>query len=222
MKRLLQKQAAMNGSAASERNLWDEWNAAGGPQYPRDEVVRFFFRRFKDKEARAKTRVLDLGCGGGVHTEFLAENGFETMACDISPKGVMATEQRLANVKGKNLRADTFVSSIEALDLPSASLDAILSVGVLECTLPGVVEAAMPKIAKLLRPGGTGFFIFASGRDYRVGSSQNPYVRRGFTESEVHSIFGANFAELDINRVIRTEQNQSIELNEWMVSAFVK
>jgi hypothetical protein len=95
-------------------------------------------------------------------------------------------------------------------------------VGVLECTLPGVAEAAMPKIAKLLRPGGAGFFIFASDKDYRVGSKENEYVRRGFTEEEVRSIFEANFAELDINRVIRTEQNQSIELNEWMVSAFVK
>ena len=212
----------MNRSSAEEGKLWDEWNAGGGPQHPRDEVVRFFFRRYKDETARSKARVLDLGCGTGVHTLFLAESSFETMACDISPKGVSATEQRLANAKGKRLRADAFVSSIEELDLPPASLDAVLSVGVLECTLPGVVEVAMPKIAKLLRPGGAGFFIFASDRDYRVGSDANKYVRRGFTESEVRSIFGANFTELDINRVIRTEQNQSIELNEWMVAALVK
>lgn len=209
----------MNGSAANERSLWDEWNATGGPQYPRDEVVRFFYRRYPDKSARQQVRVLDLGCGGGVHTEFLAGNGFETMARDISPKGVQATEQRLA---ARSLRADVFVAPIEELDLPPASLDAILSVGVLECTLPGVAETAVPKIAKFLRSGGAGFFVFASDKDYRVGSESNKYVRRGFTENEVRSIFATRFAELDINRVIRTEQNQSIALNEWMVSAFVK
>lgn len=219
MKCLFRDTDEMHAGSADERDLWDEWNAGGGPQYPRDEVVRFFFRRFKDKEARAKTRVLDLGCGGGVHTLLLAENGFDTMACDISPEGVKLTERRLI---AKDLLADTFVSSIEQLDLPPVSLDAILSVGVLECTLPGVVEAAMPKIAKTLRPGGVGFFIFASDRDYRVPSEENKYVRRGFTEGEVRTIFGMNFDEIDINRVIRTEQNQSIELNEWMVSAFVK
>lgn len=222
MKCLFRDTDEMHADSTKERDLWDEWNAKGGPQYPRDEVVRFFFRRYKDDETRAKTRVLDLGCGGGVHTLFLAESGFETMACDISPEGVKETQRRLASAKEKNLRADIFVSSIEELDLPTGSLDAILSVGVLECTLPGVAEAAMPKIAKLLRPGGAGFFIFASDKDYRVGSKENEYVRRGFTETEVRSIFGANFSELDINRVIRTEQNQSIALNEWMVSAFVK
>jgi SAM-dependent methyltransferase len=209
----------MYAHSENERSLWDKWNAGGGPQYPRDEVVRFFFRRFKDENNRKKTRALDLGCGGGVHTVFLAQSGFETMACDISPEGVKKTEQRLAREKDKSLRADAFVASIEEIDLPSASLDAILSVGVFECTLPGVVEIAMPKIADLLRPGGAGFFIFASDKDYRVGSAQNPYVRRGFTESDVRSIFTASFAELDINRIIRTEQNQSIELNEWMVTA---
>ncbi len=206
-------------AAASERELWDEWNAAGGPQYPRDEVVRFFLRRYPDKHTRQKARVLDLGCGGGVHTLFLAEQGFETLACDISPEGVQTTKRRLA---AKNLHAKMFVSPLETLDLPAASLDAILSVGVLECTLPGVAETAMPKIAKLLRSGGAGLFVFASDKDYRVGSESNKYVRRGFTENEVRSIFAASFAELDINRVIRTEQNQSIALNEWMVSAFVK
>ncbi len=66
------------------------------------------------------------------------------------------------------------------------------------------------------------YFIFASDRDYRVASEQNKYVRRGFTEGEVRTIFGMSFDDLDINRVIRTEQNQSIELNEWMVSGFIR
>jgi 2-polyprenyl-3-methyl-5-hydroxy-6-metoxy-1,4-benzoquinol methylase len=218
MKCLFRDSDEMHGSETNERELWDKWNAGGGPQYPRDEVVRFFMRRYKDKVARKNTRVLDLGCGGGVHTAFLAAEGFNTSACDISPEGVEITKKRLAD---RGLSANVFVSSIETLDLKPVSFDAILSVGVLECTLPGAVEAEMPKIARLLRPGGVGFFIFASNRDYRLKSEKNPYVRRGFTEGEVRSIFGMSFDELDINRVIRTEQNQSIELNEWMVAGFI-
>lgn len=220
MKCLFRDTDEMHAGSGNERDLWDQWNAGGGPQYPRDEVVRFLFRRYgKEKETHRGVRVLDLGCGGGVHTLLLAESGFDTVACDISAEGVKLTERRLAV---KNLRADLFVSSIEELDLPSVSLDAVLSVGVLECTLPGVAESAIPEIAKLLRPGGAAFFIFASDGDYRVRSEKNPYVRRGFTEGEVRTIFGMSFDELDINRVIRTEQNQSIELNEWMVTALVK
>lgn len=218
MKCLFRDTDEMHAGAANERDLWNEWNAGGGPQYPRDEVVRFFMRRYKE-EARENIRVLDLGCGGGVHTTFLAEQGFDTSACDISQQGVETTKKRLAD---RNLDADVFVSPIETLDLEPMSLDAILSVGVFECTLPGVAEAAIPRIARLLRPRGVGYFIFASDRDYRVASEQNKYVRRGFTEGEVRTIFGMSFDDLDINRVIRTEQNQSIELNEWMVSGFIR
>jgi UDP-2,4-diacetamido-2,4,6-trideoxy-beta-L-altropyranose hydrolase len=73
---------------------WDLWNQSGGPKYPNEKIIQFIFRSIP-KFDRPVTRVLDLGCGSGVHTEFLAAEEFETYACDISPVGIKNTFDRL-------------------------------------------------------------------------------------------------------------------------------
>jgi SAM-dependent methyltransferase len=205
--------------ARTEQEFWDGWNAGGGPKYPRDEVVRFFFRRYPDRAAREQVRVLDLGCGGGVHTLFLAEEGFRVAACDISPLAVSLTSKRLAE---QGLKAEMAVASLDELPFPPRSFDHILSVGVLDCAVPGLPEAAMPSIAKLLRPKGAGLFIFATDADYRIDDSINPFVRKGFTETEATAMFSAAFPSVEINRHVATERNRTVALDEWMVTASVE
>jgi SAM-dependent methyltransferase len=200
----------------SEAAFFDTWNATGGPKYPRDEVVRFCLRRYPERPQRTNVRALDLGCGGGVHTLFLAAEGFDTAACDISLEGVALTSRRLAE---RGLKAETAVASFDSAPFPSRSFDLILCIDVLECAAPGLAEAALPSIAKLLKPKGAGFFVFASDKDYRIADPNNPFVRRGFTEGEVKSMFKAAFPFIEINRHVATEKHQSIALDEWMVTA---
>jgi len=69
---------------------WDKWNKIPGSKYPHEKVVQFCFRNFP-LEKRSKTKVLDLGCGRGVHTEFLALEGFQVSACDFSVTAVACT-----------------------------------------------------------------------------------------------------------------------------------
>jgi 2-polyprenyl-3-methyl-5-hydroxy-6-metoxy-1,4-benzoquinol methylase len=53
------------------------------PAYPHEQVVRWAFREL-DRAAVLKAKVLDVGCGAGRHSLFLAGEGFDTYACDIS------------------------------------------------------------------------------------------------------------------------------------------
>ena len=202
----------------AELSLWDGWNAGGGPKYPRDEVVRFFLRRYPSPEGRGRVRVLDLGCGGGVHTLFLAEEGFSVVATDLSPVAVATTSRRLA---GRGLDADGVVSSFDALPFRKASFDHVLSVGVLECAAPGLAQAAVPAIATLLRPAGSGLFIFATNLDYRINDPKNAFVRQGFLETEVEAMFGDASWTVEINRHTATEQGRTMALDEWMVTVSV-
>jgi SAM-dependent methyltransferase len=199
----------------AEQRFWDGWNASGGPKYPRDDVVRFCLRRHPDRARRNGMRALDLGCGGGVHTLFLAEEGFDVTASDISPAGVELTRKRLAE---RGLRAETTVASLDDLPFPAPSFDLIISIGVLDCCLPGIPEAAMPRIGRLLRPGGSGLFLFATDKDYRIGTADNPFVRRGFTEAEVISMFDGAFPFVQIDRLTATEKGQKIALDNWIVT----
>jgi hypothetical protein len=54
----------MNHTAPSQH--WDDWNATGGPKYPKQKTVQFSFRRFPARDQRMGKRALDLGCGSGV------------------------------------------------------------------------------------------------------------------------------------------------------------
>jgi len=73
------------------------------------EVVAMFAAREPDHRLAAlvetyqdppATRVLDLGCAGGRNTVFLAEGGFDVLACDFSPAMVAETVHRLTPVLG--------------------------------------------------------------------------------------------------------------------------
>jgi SAM-dependent methyltransferase len=201
---------------ASEVAFFDGWNTTGGPKYPRDNVVRFCLRRFPDRRARANMRALDLGCGGGVHALFMAQEGFDVSACDLSPTAIAVTTKRLID---QGLTAQTCVAALDSLPYETESFDLILCVGVLECTPPGYAEVVMPSVARLLKPKGVSYFVFASDKDYRIDDPHNPFVRRGYSEVEAASLFQMSFPVVELNRRVETERNRSVAIDEWMVTA---
>jgi ubiquinone/menaquinone biosynthesis C-methylase UbiE len=144
---------------------WDDWNAAGGPKYPKEKAVQFIFRRFPARDQRLGKRALDLGCGSGVHTVFLATEGFETHGTDISVVGLGNTGARLA---AAGLQAALVPGQAQAIPYPDGHFDVLLCIGVLECLDQTGFAAALPEIVRVLRPGGCGFLVFASDLDFRV------------------------------------------------------
>jgi 2-polyprenyl-3-methyl-5-hydroxy-6-metoxy-1,4-benzoquinol methylase len=78
-------------------------------------------------EAIAGKRVLEIGCGMGLHTELMARAGAQVTALDISPKSVAATRARLAL---KGLAADVHEADAEAIDYRN-EFDFIWSWGVI-------------------------------------------------------------------------------------------
>lgn len=67
-------------------------------------------------------RVLDAGCAGGAHTEWLVERGAIVTALDISPAMVRLADSRLAG-RAQVIRADLR----QPLHLPSSSFDIVFS-----------------------------------------------------------------------------------------------
>jgi len=92
--------------------MWDQWNAAGGPRYPHEKVIQFCFRNYS-LEMRTDVHVLDLGCGNGVNTIFLAREGFRVTGIDISPSGIDKAQKNLA---AEGLKADLYIKGIDDLE----------------------------------------------------------------------------------------------------------
>jgi cyclopropane fatty-acyl-phospholipid synthase-like methyltransferase len=192
---------------------WDAWNAGGGPKYPHEKVVQFCFRRYASPQ-RSGVRALDLGCGSGVHTVFLAAEGFQATGIDVSDVGLANTRAKLDSLA---LSAQLHAQSADVLDFAPATFDLVVCVGTYDSAGPGVAKSSVRKVSKLLRLGGLGLFIFASDRDYRV-CRENPFRLHGYTSTEVWEMFASHFARVSFDRYVTTYQGGCFEQNEWLVT----
>ncbi len=192
---------------------WDVWNAGGGPRYPHEKVVQFCFRHYPAAE-RSQTRVLDLGCGSGVHTAFLAREGFICSASDIAEQGVANTRQRLA---AEQLVAQLRVEPADQSSFDAASFDLIICIGVLECVGPETARAVIRRTRAMLEPGGRGLFLFCGEGDFRL-SGENRYQLHGFSRSEVESIFADHFSECFIDEYSTTYKGGRERQFDWLVT----
>ncbi len=199
-----------------ELSRWDDWNHGGGPRYPKEKVVQFLFRRFPDRAARAGLRVLDLGCGSGVHMVFLAREGFDAHGTDISPVGVENTRARL---DAAGCAGEVTVGSVERIDHPDNHFDALICIGVLECAGPSLLAPALAEMVRVLKPGAPALALFASDVDFRLADG-NVLGLHGFTDSEVDAALEPvrNAAQIWMDRHITTYEGQRIQQNEHLLT----
>lgn len=104
-----------------------------------------------DKGRVAAGRALDLGCGLGTNTIYLAGRGFHVWGLDISPS---ALRRARGKARAAGVEAHWIEGDARTLPLASASLDFIYDRGCLHHQNgPGVLEYAA-EVARVLRPGG--------------------------------------------------------------------
>lgn len=102
-----------------------------------------------EKEVKGK-RVLDYGCGNGVHLPFLARYAREVIAVDLSQPSLDIAALRL-----KKEKLDAPVSLVqmdcEHLAFPDSSFDVIFDGG----TFSSIdLERALPELSRVLKPDG--------------------------------------------------------------------
>ena len=81
------------------------------------------------KKIFEKKKILDLGCGGGILAETLAEEGANILAIDLSKKLINEAKKR---AKFKKLKIDYKCQSIKNLENSGAKFDIILCLEVVE------------------------------------------------------------------------------------------
>ena len=96
----------------------------------------------------AGKRVLEVGCGMGLHTELMARAGAQVTAIDISPRSVAATQARLAL---KGIAADVRELDAETVDLRD-EFDFIWSWGVIHHS--SRTGRVLRNLYTALKPGG--------------------------------------------------------------------
>jgi 2-polyprenyl-3-methyl-5-hydroxy-6-metoxy-1,4-benzoquinol methylase len=91
--------------------------------------------------------ILELGCGHGVVSQVLIDEGFELYGIDASAKMIEAFRKRFPNAHAE-------YSAVEDSELFRRTFDAVVAWGLIFLLPPDVQLAVIPKIARALNPGG--------------------------------------------------------------------
>jgi cyclopropane fatty-acyl-phospholipid synthase-like methyltransferase len=117
------------------------------------------------KKAQAQT-LLDLGCGSGRHTVYLARQGFSVYGLDNAPQGIALTRQWLAD---EGLQADLQLHSMaDSLPYADAFFDGVVSVQVIHHATLATIRGIVHEIFRVLKKGGLLFVTVATLRHNRV------------------------------------------------------
>lgn len=117
-------------------------------QQPFDRIIPF--------ERLRGQKVLEIGCGMGLHTELLTRAGADLTSIDISDTSVEATRRRLAL---KGLAANVSRMDAREISFADASFDLVWSWGVIHHS--SQTATILREIARVLRPGGeTRFMVY--------------------------------------------------------------
>ena len=144
---------------------WEGIYASGQQlnRYPFSEVVSFFFRN-RPTTSGERPRALDVGCGSGVHSAFLASHGFNVLAIDFSPSAIDAASAAYPEPSITFQAAD-----FEAFDPGDKKFDLVVDRCATTHSSVPIAEGFYQRLKSSLRPGARlfwqGFAWDNSGRE---------------------------------------------------------
>jgi len=123
---------------------------------------------------RKAVHLLDLGCGPGACTWFMAREGFAVSGIDGSATAIARTKTRLT---GEALQAHLHVGNFASLPWPDSFFDAAVDNASLYATPIDNARQAVNEVSRVLKPHG--FFLSAAFSDRTWGYGQGPEVEPG-------------------------------------------
>ncbi len=199
-------------------------------RYPNEHLMRFVARNFYSAPNRSQVRLLDLGCGQGPNTWYMAREGFSVSAIDGSPSAVAHARERL---QGEDLRADLRVGDYLNLPWKDALFDAVVDIASLYANRAENFKQALQEVRRVLKPGGLIFSISFSKNTWGYGLGtelepdgftdipEGPMAGRGFSlylDRERVQEFFSGFDDLTVDKASWTSEGMKHTIEEWLVS----
>lgn len=148
------------------------------------------------KQYIQKGRALDIGCGQGRHTFFLAQNGFEAFGIDFLERPITEAKQRAENEQIHNVHFQ--VMDVLNLDFPDNYFDVVLDWSVLDHIYPKDWGTYLQNIRRVLKQDGFLILTEFSARDKRITDpgknfSDGANYDHFFREDEIKNLFKHHF-----------------------------
>jgi SAM-dependent methyltransferase len=204
--------------------IWDElFSSREWGKYPSEEAIRFFMRS-KKILGKDSPEVLDLGCGAGALSWFMAREGGNVTAMDGAPSGLKGVGE-LAKRMGVKSEIVTILGDItEPEKFVHGSFDIVVDHYSMCHNPKEKIEHAISSLFNLIKPGGflmsccfgektTGFGNgdCLGGNTYsnvKEGNLENRGVITFFSLEEREKLFtDAGFKPEYFERIIQERQN---------------
>ncbi len=202
-------------------------------KYPPEELIRFIARNFYSVKDRKSIKILDIGCGTGACTWYLAREGFSVDGIDGSKTAIYRATKRLAE---EGLKAEFVVGDLIQLPYPDGLFDAVIDVASIECNTVANVKEIFAQVHRVLRAGGkffsiaikTGSYGYREGDEIerntftnvRTGPHKGQGIIHFFTEREIRRLLSLNqFKNVEIEWSARTVNNQKTKIIHWIATA---
>jgi len=178
------------------------------------------FERFRFKS------VLDLGCGAGRHSVYLAKNGFEVVGVDVSQSAL-----KIANkwVRKEKLTNVAFLrGTMTHIPVGNCHFDAVISVSVIHHAVKKDITKTIAEVHRILKKNGLFLTNLASVKDPRYGAGEEVENRtfkilEAFEEkrfAELHHFFTKQEASQILSRFAKAEvQPLKDKPNYWKITA---
>ena len=99
-------------------------------------------------------KVLDIGCGEGKDAVFMAKQGYQVTAFDITKNGIAKT---LKLAKENDVKVDAFIADINDFSIDE-TFDIIYSTGTIQYLDEDKIPAFFEKVRNMTRPDGINWF----------------------------------------------------------------
>jgi SAM-dependent methyltransferase len=161
--------------------FWERaWNMVKVPytQLPDLPYLATIPEKLSDFGAR---RVLDLGCGSGWLSIFLARQGFYVSGMDVAAHAIELARQ-WAEQEGHEIQLDT--GDIADLPYPDGSFEAVVANSIFEHLTADLTRTTLHRLKSILVPGGTFFGCFdkvgtGPGEYYSLNDGTHVYTDKG-------------------------------------------
>jgi SAM-dependent methyltransferase len=196
-----------------------------------DLEPRDFVRKNLTEIPKSKP-VLDVGCGCGRHTIYLAANGYDVYGLDNSSIALQMTQKHLDSF---GLSAKLENGNMWDIPFNDISFAAALCINVLNHAMPEKIQSTVSAIASRLAPAAIFLATLLTDNDYRRCGEQvdcNTFIcDRGpekgvlhtfFNESSVNKLFKSSF-EIKIletaRGAIKIEDNKEVMMEFFCIKA---
>jgi len=169
-------------------------------------------QRVVEQHAIQPCRALDLGCGTGSSSVWLARQGFDVTGIDVAPLAIERAEER---ARAAGVQAQFVAADILNLPDPGRPFSFFFDRGCYHAVRRGAPASYAPAIARQLAPGATGLIL--AGNANEPHDPGPPVV----TEKQLRDELGVAFEILDL-REFRFDEAPGVPVQFLGWSCFVR